>query len=99
MALGEMLLAVDLSASERREVVLVRPASGDDAALLSVLRSRFAPAQVVVRAREGDVELADQTSLVRDRPAQGGRPTAYVCVAGACRLPVTDPEELRKALA
>jgi uncharacterized protein YyaL (SSP411 family) len=99
IALGEMLLAVDFATSELREVVLVRPPAGDDEALLSVLRTRFAPAQVLVRAREGDAALPEQTSLARDRPAQDGRATAYVCKGGACQLPITRPEELREALA
>jgi uncharacterized protein len=98
VALGEMLLAVDFSAAQPREVVLVRPAASYDDALLSVLRTRFAPEQVLVRAREGDEALAAQSALVRDRPAQNGRATAYVCTAGACQLPVTSPDELRAAL-
>ncbi|HTO95873.1 MAG TPA: thioredoxin domain-containing protein [Myxococcales bacterium] len=94
-ALGEMLLAVDFLLSRPREVVLVRPAKGSDAALLDVVRSRFEPAQVLVRHEEG---AAPATSLARDRPAQAGEATAYVCEQGACQLPVTTPQALADLL-
>jgi hypothetical protein len=94
-ALGEMLLAVDFLLSQPREVVLVRPAGGSDAALLDVVRQRFEPAQVLVRHQEG---TAPATPLAEDRPAKGGEATAYVCVKGACQLPVTRPEALAKLL-
>jgi uncharacterized protein YyaL (SSP411 family) len=94
-ALGEMLLAVDFALAEVKEIVLVRPRGEDDAPLLDVLRPRFLPHSVLVRAEEG----ASEPALVRARPAAGGRPTAYVCVRGTCQLPVADPAELAKLLA
>ncbi|MEK6720445.1 MAG: thioredoxin domain-containing protein [Chloroflexota bacterium] len=36
--------------------------------------------------------------LLADRVAIDGKPTAYVCRAFACRLPVTDPDALRSQL-
>jgi len=94
-ALGEMLLALDFQLSEAREVVLVRPPKESDRTLLDQVRTRFAPAQVLVRHEEG---TAPATALAKDRPAQDGRPTAYVCVRGACQLPVTDPQALAALL-
>jgi len=94
-ALGEMLLAVDFALAEVKEIVLVRPRGSDDARLLDLLRARFLPHSVLVRAEEGAAEPA----LARDRPALRGLPTAYVCLRGACQLPVTEPDELRKLLA
>ena len=94
-ALGEMLLAVDFALADVREVVLLRPRGGDDAGLLGAIRGAFLPHRVLVRAQEGEAELP----LTRDRTAQQGKPTAYVCVRGACQLPVTAPDELRKLLA
>ncbi len=94
-ALGEMLLAVDFLLSEPREVVLVRPRGGDDRALVDVVRSRFSPSQVLVRHQDG---AEPATPLARDRPPKDGAPTAYVCVRGACQLPVTDPTQLAALL-
>jgi uncharacterized protein YyaL (SSP411 family) len=94
-ALGEMLLAVDFLLDEAREIVLVRPKNLSDAPLLDLVRGRFAPSQVLVRHEEG---AEPATPLARDRPAQSGKTTAYVCVRGACKLPVTDPAELEKLL-
>jgi uncharacterized protein YyaL (SSP411 family) len=94
-ALGEMLLAVDFLLSEPREVVLVRPPGGSDAALLEVLRARFAPSQVLIRHQDG---ATPATPLAQDRPAKNGQATAYVCVRGACQLPVTESADLGKLL-
>jgi len=88
-ALGEMLLAVDFLLAEPREVVLVRPAQGNDRDLLDVVRTRFAPWQVLIRHQQGSTPA---TPLAQDRPAQKEKTTAYVCVRGACQLPVTEPE-------
>jgi uncharacterized protein YyaL (SSP411 family) len=93
-ALGEMLLAVDFALADAKEIVLVRPPRSEDAPLLDVIRSLFLPNAVLVRAEEGSNELA----LARGRTAIRGAPAAYVCVRGACQLPVTDPAELRKQL-
>src|SRR5205823_14662539 len=79
LILGEMLLAVDFALADTREVVLIRPASDADDALLEPLRRKFLPWQVLVRSAEGDADLARETPLVRDRPARDGRATAYVC--------------------
>ncbi len=94
-ALGEMLLAVDFLLSLPREVVLVRPAEGSDCELLDVIRGRFEPSQVLIRQREG---APPATPLAEDRPPRSGKAAAYVCVKGACQLPVTDPEDLAELL-
>ena len=89
--LGEMMLAVDLLQARPREVVLVRPRGGSDAALLEPIRSSFRPALALIRHEEG---TAPATPLAAGRPPQGGAPTAYVCERGSCQLPVTSPSAL-----
>jgi uncharacterized protein YyaL (SSP411 family) len=73
----------------------VRPRGGDDAKLLETVRSRFSPSQVLVRHEDG---AEPATPLARDRPAKDGAATAYVCVRGACQLPVTEPSQLAALL-
>jgi uncharacterized protein YyaL (SSP411 family) len=58
-----------------------------------MLRPRFAPSQVLVRHEEGSTPA---TPLAAERPAQSGKATAYACVRGACKLPVSDAAELVK---
>jgi uncharacterized protein YyaL (SSP411 family) len=95
VALGEMLLAVDFLLDEAKEVVLVRPQDRSDEPLLLAIRPRFSPSQVLIRHQDG---APPATPLARDRPAKDGKPTAYVCIRGACQLPVTDAAELDKLL-
>jgi uncharacterized protein YyaL (SSP411 family) len=93
-----MLLAVDFHGDAVREVVLVWPA-GEPAPepFLAVLRQTFLPSRALAGAPEGPALAAlGQVALVaRDKKAAGGRPTAYVCEKGACRLPAIEPEKLR----
>ena len=76
------------------------PRSGDDAALLSELRSRFIPNAVIVRAEEPkqDDALWAATPLVRGRGAIEGKAAAYVCRRNACGLPATDAAALAAQL-
>lgn len=39
------------------------------------------------------------TPLVEGKGSFGGKPAAYVCRDGACKLPITDPEALARELA
>ncbi|HEU4382811.1 MAG TPA: thioredoxin domain-containing protein [Anaeromyxobacteraceae bacterium] len=97
-ALHDMLLAVDFHSDAAREVVLVWPA-GDPAPepFLAVLRRTFLPNRALAGAPEGPAleALAAVAPVTRDKRAAGGRPTAYVCERGACRLPAIEPEKLR----
>jgi uncharacterized protein YyaL (SSP411 family) len=50
---------------------------------------------VLIRHRDG---APPATPLARDRPPRSGKAAAYVCVQGACQLPVTEPGELSALL-
>ena len=95
IAMGEMLLAVDWLLDTPKEVVVVRPHGQSDSALLEPLRRTFAPNHVLIRHEDG---APPATPLAQDRPARDGKATAYVCVKGACQLPVTDPSALQALL-
>lgn len=62
------------------------PASVEARRLIAACHRVFIPTLVLRRAREGE-------------QMPGGRPAAFVCAAGSCRPPVSDPEELVQLLA
>jgi uncharacterized protein YyaL (SSP411 family) len=101
LALGEMLLALDAATDAALEVVLVWPA-GDPPpeSFLEVLRRTFLPNRALAGAAEGDAldRLAAVASIASGKVAAGGRPTAYVCERGACRLPAIAPDKLAAQL-
>jgi uncharacterized protein len=97
---GHALCALDRYLGPPREVAIVGdPASEDRRALVrEVTAERFLPNAVLAVTAAGDRAAADAVALLRDRPPIDGRATAYVCERFACRLPVTQPEELAAQL-
>jgi uncharacterized protein YyaL (SSP411 family) len=103
LALTETLLAVDYATDEPREIAIVWPrgsAMASAGPLLDVLRRTFVPSRAIAAACESEIaSLGALVPWIAERPALGGRPTAYVCVYGRCDLPVHDPEALAASLA
>jgi uncharacterized protein YyaL (SSP411 family) len=100
-ALHEMLLAVDFATDAVREVVIVWPEDGPvPEPFLRVLRETFLPSRALAGAAEGPAlaALGPLALFAREKRAAGGRPTAYVCEQGVCRLPAIDPEKLRSQI-
>jgi uncharacterized protein YyaL (SSP411 family) len=101
-AMTEALLALDFFLDEPREIVVVWPDGAPAAAvdpLLATLRHAFLPARVVACGSEAHVAAIGKTvGFARDKVAQAGRPTAYVCRRGRCDLPVTDPRAFEAQL-
>jgi uncharacterized protein YyaL (SSP411 family) len=88
-AFAHLLRALDFRLSPTREVALV----GDNLAeLAKVVREK--PLFHLVLA--GGPEGADQPPLLADRTTVEGQPAAYVCENFTCRLPVADPNDLRR---
>ena len=88
---GHLLQALDFHLAPARELALVGDGLGE---LAAVARSEFRPHLVLAGGRQG----TETPELMRGRTEMEGRPTAYLCESFNCRLPVTDPEELRKDL-
>jgi uncharacterized protein len=87
-AFGHLLQAIDFHLSPTREVALV----GDDLRPLErSVRARLRPHVVLA----GGPEAADPAvPLLAGRTCVDGQAAAYVCENFACRVPVTDPNEL-----
>jgi uncharacterized protein YyaL (SSP411 family) len=94
-SLTRMVAALDFYLDRPRELVFVMPESGGDLEpFLAQLRGTFLPNRVIVRVREGPelTALQEVVPLVQFKVAQGGVTTAYVCEAGMCERPTSDPE-------
>lgn len=97
--LGRMLAAADFAFGPQAELALIGdPADPAVAALLAVALEHYRPQLVIVHAAPADAQAAALSPLLRDRPLQNGRATAYLCRQFVCRQPVTDPAELRQQL-
>ncbi len=90
LAFGQWLIALDYIVAHPREIAIVGdPTAPDTRALLDVCTFGYHPHQVVA------VGLTNAVPLLTGRGQIEGRATAYACVDGTCRPPVTDPAMLR----
>jgi uncharacterized protein YyaL (SSP411 family) len=94
---GQWLVALDLALADIDEIAIVGdPDLPATERLLAVIQVGFHPNQVVALA---GTPASSSIELLRERRQVDGLPTAFVCHAFACRLPVTDPEALAALLA
>jgi uncharacterized protein len=102
---GMPLLLVAAALAESAPIHLILhgadPADPGLAALVAEARRRYLPQLVVIRIadRESRDYFAPRHLVVEKLPEIPAQPTAYLCENFACRLPVTDPAELRRMLA
>ena len=98
-AFAESLNAADMLIRGIAEVALIGDLEGEAGrAILDELRRPFRANLVVAWSREY-VDQHGSIALLNGRPAQDGRPTAYVCRNFACRLPVASAAEMAAQLA
>ena len=97
----ELMLAVDWRTDAPLEIALVAPKSRDELApFLAVLARTFVPNRVLLSGTEQEMaKLAAVAPWVADKKAQGGKPTAYVCLRGVCKLPARDAASFAAQLA
>ena len=99
LGFGHLLAAIDLYTSGTVEVVVVGPrADPRTTDLLERYRARWRPSSVLVAIEEPTEEMARAVPLAEARQAIDGKPAAYVCRNGTCKLPVTDPDSLEEQL-
>jgi uncharacterized protein len=88
---AHLLRALDFHLSPTREVALV----GDDLGeLAAAVRSAFRPHLVLA----GGPESEATPPLLEGRTTLDGEAAAYVCENFTCRLPLTDPADLKREL-
>ena len=60
----------------------------------------FMPNKVIAFTRSGvtDDELSSMIPPIKDKVAVQGKPTVYICENYTCKAPITDLEDLRRAL-
>ena len=89
--------ALELYSEGATEVVIVGTREDPStAALWRVAAETYLPHRLLVRTEPGAQVVP---APARDRPAVGGRATAYVCRNFACSAPATSPDQLRVLLA
>jgi hypothetical protein len=96
-----MLGALLLSMSKPRQIVIAgEPEDARTEALAGVAREVATPETVLLYADggAGQAWLGERLEFIRTAGPVDGKSAAYVCENFACRLPVTDPEELRREL-
>ncbi|HXY83906.1 MAG TPA: thioredoxin domain-containing protein [Gaiellaceae bacterium] len=85
-AFGQMLCALDFHFSPPRELAIVGPTSSP---IARAALAGFAPNVVVA------VGPSEEVPLLGGKDFVDGEPAVYQCEQFMCRLPVTDPSELR----
>jgi uncharacterized protein len=99
LALSEMLLALDFWTDTSKQIVIVTPTSRAEARpFLAVLSRAFVPNAVVAVVTEAEARgaLAGRVPVIREKIAQRGQATAYVCEQQRCELPTRDPQTFRE---
>jgi hypothetical protein len=91
------LHALDFYHAKPKQIVLI-PGEGL-AEMRKVLQTTFAPFKVQIPVPAGQVVLTGQAvRLVGEKDAIDGKATAYVCRAGVCKQPTTNPDLFRTQL-
>jgi uncharacterized protein len=100
-AMPQMLVALDLSLSTPRQIVIAgSPESADTRALIAEIHRHFVPNKVVLLADggEGQRYLEEKLEALRGMKPVKGKAAAYVCEDFTCKAPVTDPKALSDLL-
>jgi uncharacterized protein YyaL (SSP411 family) len=102
-AAGWGLAVAEAIASGPAEIAVVGPPGDDRTEALHRMALYAAPPGAVIALGRGEGSGQDNGAgpvpLLAGREPVAGAPAAYVCRNFACRLPVTEPEQLRSELA
>lgn len=97
----QALSALDFALGPSFEVVIAGPSEGGETErMLDLVRREFIPHKVLLfhPTTSDQKEIEEIAPYTKELQSIGGQATAYVCQNYHCRLPVTDPEEMRRLL-
>ena len=100
-AMPQMLVALDLSSSKSRQIVIAgKIDNGETKALFREVHRHFLPSKILLLADgvEGQKYLGEKNEAIRAMTMVDGKPAAYVCENFTCKAPVTDPKALGELL-
>jgi uncharacterized protein YyaL (SSP411 family) len=100
-AMPQMLVALDLTLSEPRQIVIAGDRdSADTRALLAEVHRHFVPHKVLLLADGGDGQryLGEKLEALRGMKRVEGKAAVYVCQNFTCQAPVNDPKALSELL-
>jgi len=100
-AMPQMLVALDLSLSTPRQIVIASARDkADTQELVAEVHRHFVPNKVLLLAdgAEGQKFLEEKLKALRGMKPIGGQAAGYVCENFTCKAPVTDPAALAKLL-
>ncbi|SFS09094.1 hypothetical protein SAMN04487846_2486 [Microbacterium sp. cf046] len=92
LAYGALLRVAAVLSRPPRQIVVI--AEDPEAPIVTAARAAEAEVVAVVTGAQALAWAAAGFSLFAEKAARAGLATAYDCRAFACRLPVTDPEDL-----
>ena len=97
-SLPKMTAALDYALDKPREVVIVAPDAASAKGLMDALRRAYLPNRIVVPMIGKDTVDMALVPLVEAKVTVDGKATAYVCEAGRCERPTSDPATFAEQL-
>ncbi|XP_026836348.1 spermatogenesis-associated protein 20 isoform X2 [Drosophila erecta] len=97
-ALPEMLSALLMYENGLDLVAVVGPDSPDTQRFVEICRKFYIPSMIIVHVDPSNPEEVLNHRLQKKFKMVGGKTTVYICHERACRMPVTDPQQLEDNL-
>ncbi len=96
-SLSEMMIALDFSLNEIKEIVIVSPKnnSTDNEQFLEKFRGTYLPNRILVQVKQGKHtdEISKLIPITKGKTAINNNAVAYVCEKGICMLPSTTAKD------
>ncbi|XP_017069422.1 spermatogenesis-associated protein 20 [Drosophila eugracilis] len=97
-ALPEMLSALLMHENGLDLVAVVGPDCPDTQRFVEICRKFYIPSMIIVHVDPSNPEEGSNRRLQTKFKMVGGKTTVYICHERACRMPVTDPQQLEDNL-